>query len=172
MLVPLKKTSTFAIHCHGMARAENASDKHNDICHMDGYQTSHYWSSKMVVPFCLPTRHGTYWHHKLPTYYSFLWNGHRTNFDSCLYYYLARHFIVSPIVAWITLVLHGNLARFCFEFECKYFVSLVLCAFCEDTFGTYWFVPFHRSAEVLQKQKCLVGWSCQEMNPTLAHSFC
>ncbi len=98
-----------------------------------------------------------YWHHKLSTHDSFLWNGHRTNVASCLYYYLARHIIVSPIVVGIILVLHGNLACFCFELECKHFASLVLCTFCEDTFGTYWFVPFYRSAELLQKQKCLVG---------------
>ena len=36
----VKKTSTFAIHWLGMARAKNASDKHNESCHMDGYQTT------------------------------------------------------------------------------------------------------------------------------------
>ncbi len=94
-------------------------------------------SAKSIPGPLIPTKskHGTFWHHKLPTNYSFLWNGHRTN-------------VVSS--TW-------QLACFCFEFGCKYFVSLVLCTFCEDTFGMYSFVLFHRSAEVLQKQKCLVG---------------
>ncbi len=102
----------------------------------------------------------------------------RTGTISCLQFIRSYGTITERIMPFVFVIvwLDISLFRHCymdylsstwqpglFEFECKYFAWLVVCTVCDDPFGTYWFVPCHRSTEVLQNQKCLVGCWCSEL---------